>query len=579
MPTLFGSEYLLPAIVVVVLLLALLLMMSRRRRAAGGAVPKAPKKAKARRQKQEPLVETTAVAGVEEEVVFAPVAEATSDMAAVSETAVASGSGVWIEPVVTEAPAPVTSIGMMAETEAEPVAEMESAAETESAPADTEAETVETPMRSPRRGFRITVRTQAAGAGVTRPDPLQAALVDILGGWGDLSPEDTKRLELFRPDKVVAAIAVAELPKAKSGDYARTRLTQLRQYAVDLERRSQPLQPAGVAAMFVTAPLGAGGSTDNVAMAPAPPLVLAPVETPVVSDEAQADVSPSAFATAAGTAGDLATAMALGVGAWTALDSATDTSEAEIGAQPSEMAPEIDLYGDLAHAATDPVVVDADGVTSEAEPGETEPWLYGADVHSTATAIAAAKLPEFATYQADVDDASLEDVGTEDDLSSLWAESPSVWMPTAEPEALDDREREMKLEETAVSTYREIELDSGSVGAISDERPADPSVTDPVTDQADALSRLSVKVETAQQLLALPPDEQIEMTAFLQPAELAAAFRATEDPELKKAVIDTLEHIGSPASLTALGNCFDDTDGGIQLYALEAADRLLGIAS
>ena len=69
------------------------------------------------------------------------------------------------------------------------------------------------------------------------------------------------------------------------------------------------------------------------------------------------------------------------------------------------------------------------------------------------------------------------------------------------------------------------------------------------------------------------------MTAFLEPSELTATFRATEDPELKKAVIDTLEHIGSPASLTALGNCFDDADGGIQLYALEAADRLLGIAS
>jgi len=95
---------------------------------------------------------------------------------------------------------------------------------------------------------------------------------------------------------------------------------------------------------------------------------------------------------------------------------------------------------------------------------------------------------------------------------------------------------------------------------------------------AGSLSRLSVKVETAEQLLALPPEERVEMTAFLGPAELVATFRATNDPDLKKAVIDTLEHISSPASLNALGNCFGDSDSDIQLYALEAADRLLGVA-
>jgi hypothetical protein len=49
MPTLFGSEYLLPAIIVVVLLLALLLLMSARRRASGQALPK---KEKSKRKKE-----------------------------------------------------------------------------------------------------------------------------------------------------------------------------------------------------------------------------------------------------------------------------------------------------------------------------------------------------------------------------------------------------------------------------------------------------------------------------------------------------------------------------------------------
>ena len=65
--------------------------------------------------------------------------------------------------------------------------------------------------------------------------------------------------------------------------------------------------------------------------------------------------------------------------------------------------------------------------------------------------------------------------------------------------------------------------------------------------------------------------------AFIEPSELAATFRATKDLELKKAVIDTLEHIGSPASLNALGNCFEDGESEVQLYALAAADRLLGV--
>ncbi len=78
--------------------------------------------------------------------------------------------------------------------------------------------------------------------------------------------------------------------------------------------------------------------------------------------------------------------------------------------------------------------------------------------------------------------------------------------------------------------------------------------------------------------MALPPTERVDMTAFLPPAELAATFRATHDMELKKAVIDTLEHIGTPASLNALGNCFEDADPDIQVYALAAADRLLGVA-
>ena len=66
------------------------------------------------------------------------------------------------------------------------------------------------------------------------------------------------------------------------------------------------------------------------------------------------------------------------------------------------------------------------------------------------------------------------------------------------------------------------------------------------------------------------------MVAFLQPAELAGVLKRTDDPVLKRAIIDTLEHVSTPASLDILRECLEDTDPEIQMYALQAADRILG---
>ena len=83
----------------------------------------------------------------------------------------------------------------------------------------------------------MTVRAQRPVSGIAGSDPLNAALLDILGGWGDLSPEDMKRLELFRPERLAAALAAVQLPKSKSGD-AKVRLSQMRQYSADAGTQS-----------------------------------------------------------------------------------------------------------------------------------------------------------------------------------------------------------------------------------------------------------------------------------------------------------------------------------------------------
>ena len=595
MPTLFGSEYLLPAIIVVVLLLTLLMLMSSRRRAAAGA---APVKEKSRRRKKASLeAEPEVLAEAEPEVL----AEAEPEVLAEAEPAVLAEAEPMMSSVAADMPAqaelaavePVT-----VRTEDIPVAEaalaaiMAAEASEDAVSADpVEVEAVEDPSqttpsdqrrRSSRRGARMMVRTQAASSAVSRPDPLNLALVDILAGWGDLSAEDTKRLELFRAEKVVEAIAAMELPRSKSGDYARTRLTQLRQYSADLERRSRPLQVVSPESEFAM-PLSAGAAATK---APGVEAAGAALIAPIVA----ASVVTTPVFTTPVAAAPLEKGMSLKgdtYGGGTILPFAPvpagDATEAgDQVAATAANATIVDFYGSPIDtvmeepAAEAPAAEGPDSANSELEPYEAlasyevlashealesyeAPLSYEAPVYYESAvsyqpsaveeaeqppvdAVAAAKLPQY----------------DPDDPETFWAEPQPAWEPATE------------TSEIATEPAELLTAAAGATAVVGDSLWDEPP--------ADALSRLSVKVETAEQLLALPREERIDMTAFLEPSELTATFRATKDPELKKAVIDTLEHIGSPASLTALGYCFDDPDGDVQRYALEAADRLLGVA-
>ena len=122
-------------------------------------------------------------------------------------------------------------------------------------------------------------------------------------------------------------------------------------------------------------------------------------------------------------------------------------------------------------------------------------------------------------------------------------------------------------------------MEAGTLAAYAGGR-AKTSEHDPLDDTLETALRpaslLGGFVKTADDLMALPPEERAEMVAFLQPAELAGVLKRTDDPELKRAIIDTLEHVSTPASLDILRECLEDTDLEIQMYALQAADRILG---
>ena len=70
----------------------------------------------------------------------------------------------------------------------------------------------------------------------------------------------------------------------------------------------------------------------------------------------------------------------------------------------------------------------------------------------------------------------------------------------------------------------------------------------------------------------LPAPDRAEVIGFLLGGLLSSPGST---PELKRAVIGTLEHLRSAALVDVLLNCLDDPDPIVQEYALAAADRLL----
>jgi len=508
-PSIYGSSYFIPAVVVVVLLLALLLLMSSRRRATGEAA----------RNAAEPFDEAETLPpapaeDVEAEATAVPTYEA---------DAVAAVAYPMAAPAVVAAPSPsVADASMASAPEVLPVMAV-AAAEAASPIPDLDLAQLAT-----GRNIRVTVRAQGPVSGAAGNDPLNAALLDILGGWGDLSPEDMKRLELFRPERLAAAAAAIQLPKSKSGE-AKARLSQLRQYSADLERRSLAAQAAAPVPQAVPEAAVAAAWTAGAPEAAPVAAQAATVVPPPTADRAAAAALPSTGITAG-----LAAAIALGAARRTTPESLTESS-AETGLETA------------AAVAGTAAVTQRSGVNELASF-----WADPRPLWETDTQVSFQELPA-PTYQ-EVEARPNGD-GNEAERKELYPPLTAVPMTdaseTSEPQTSAPRTGPPL---TSVDTF------------FWDDPPA------------DSLSRLSVKVETAEQLLALPPQERVDMTAFLGPSELAATFRATEDPELKMAVIDTLEHIGSPASLNALGNCFEDNSCDIQLYALEAADRLLGVA-
>lgn len=359
-------------------------------------------------------------------------------------------------------------------------------------------------------------------------DPVRTVVTDILQGWGDLAVEDTNRLEVFRPERVLAAITTAELPKdLKSSEYARTRLTQLKRYAANLERGEEKVIIAPVSAHEFSGLAGERISADTA-------------ET-------------GAAAQAAGIGANAAGLGAAGVGA-AAL--ATGASAGTFPYDRPTVAPAVASPADPPPTQT----VDA---TPAAGTATTPGTAWEADVaeahKSTETAIAVA-------------------------AAAFWARSDAPPQPPVQPEPPAPTE---PVQTEPVPTVKPSPLD---VWATDQEQPPPPVAEkpvlqwEPVVPKADTpaapshddfLTSLRGEISTAAGLMALPAGDRKEMLVFLKPGELAKVFAAATDSELKKSVIDALEDIGSSSALDVIHSCLDDPDPEVQIHALDAADRLL----
>ena len=295
------------------------------------------------------------------------------------------------------------------------------------------AEPVAAAAATPLATSAIASLTGLGGQHTPHDDPLRVVIEDIVRGWGDLTEDDMKRLEVFRPEKVLAAATATGIPKGAKSEYAAKRLVQIKQYATTqqskiCEDQETPGEPTSV-----------GGQT--VPSADAGLKETAPRPTP------RPEVVPAAAATAG-------------------LAPAAPASET--AAQPQAEA--VPSVWDVASAQT--------SKPETAPQGQSMP-VFGAPAEA---------------------------------------------------------------------------------GAHPD----------------DEFKSMSTVVKTADDIMALPPVERPDFVVFLGPPELAKLFARTDDQRLKKSVIDILENVGSPASLEVLRTCLDDEDPEIQVYALEAADRLLG---
>ncbi|NLV71403.1 MAG: HEAT repeat domain-containing protein [Actinobacteria bacterium] len=405
--------------------------------------------------------------------------------------------------------------------------------------------TVANEARSGRPARAASATTGRASVGAALPlsgDPIVGAIGGILQGWGDLTPEDTNRLRIYKPEKVAAAIKATELPKdLRNSDHAVARLNQLRHYASSIHSGLSANHEAKVDAVGDTqvtlphTPADIDAETADALSTDAG----APAESPATAEQLLSD------------------AEEFGV----------SSSLAHLGSESAVFAEDAAPHESTAETTppTPHTVADSD-LDDTAETPQTPESLWGSSsvTASESAALEVGLSPEDSALDHDltgaetrVDEGSLETVVSFDDQLEVVEDT------AAEEDALI-------LDELVLTDNETTESADASHEAVEADEPEEAA-------DDDFFAGLGATVTTAEDLMALPMDEQAGMLAFLRAAELRKVFGQTTDRDLKRSIIDTLGDIGNTDSLEVLKECLDDPDPEIQVHALNAADRLLGV--
>lgn len=364
---------------------------------------------------------------------------------------------------------------------------------------------------------------------VTMPigtDPLVVAISSLITTPHPLTEADLRRLTLYRPDRVLTAVdrLTSTVSSGKEGSARLEKLAAIRR-EVELAQQEAELVALEAAQRQAEQPV----VTEEAVMAEpiAAEKPAATTEEPVAAVAEPAAVEAAAAETPAEEPGPELTAEPdLAQTLWSQTESTEELTQAN---------PATELVG-----------------TEEAVPfEETVPLVEAVPLEESPQPLEYAE-PSVSQATEELETIAEEPLALEEDLPQ-------------EDSLQEDLLQEDLLEEDP------IEEEAGD-----DSRPQLAALGSPLAPPAASAAGIPIEAElTAEEFLALDGEERAKAISRLSETELARAFGQCQESAIKTHVIDQLEELGTPEALLALDECLLDSSPDMQIYALNAAERLL----
>ena len=401
-------------------------------------------------------------------------------------------------------------------------------------------------------------------------DPAASLVRNLVEGQGSLSGDELHRMELYRADKLLAAIsALEEEFGGKKNENRRKRLQRLRQYAETLQQGPEEWEEAETQEIPTAQPLTtAPGPSPAPSSEPSPGSSEAPGDDQSEKPAAEPELAETAPADTPDTGETAPDAAVESEPLWESWEEESEpTQETELLSE-NEGAP-VYLEEESDEAVYPPSVV-----------GEEETlWPFEAPAEDISTPAAAPDVEVELDGVAQTGEEPVAELVAEEPAPESEAEEPVAEEPVAES-AGEAPAEEPEAEEPAPEPVAEgfapakewvIAEDAVAVEEAPPVEDAAPAEEWTVSEEA-AAEEAAVAEPLAKDAA---PADGLPPLAGLSTEELAGLLASVEDKSIRVAAIDQLVAQPSPEGLQALYQCLEDPDPEIQLHALEAAEKLL----